>query len=212
LRIALVDHQPLFRAGLRLTLSGAPDLSVVAEADSAHQAYEVARTHTPDVMVIDFSLPGVDGVTVTQTLCGRSSRMRVLILGIYTDEVHAARALAAGATGYAAKNQSADELLEAVRRVGRGERTIPPCLSPSLLEAHQRNRDASPLALLSPREREVFALLIRGFANRQAARELSLSVKTIETHRSHIHTKLGVHSIAQLIRFAAIHGVIEPQP
>jgi two-component system response regulator NreC len=162
-------------------------------------------------MVLDLNLPGVDGLSATREILRRSPQTKVLILSMFTDEIHAARALAAGASGYAMKTQPADDLVEAVRTVGRGERYMPRTLSPSLLDVQRRaaGRDGGPLACLSPREREIFGLLVRGLSNRSIARELCISVKTVETHRTHIHEKLGVHSIAQLIHFAAINGAIE---
>jgi two-component system response regulator NreC len=211
LRIALVDDHPLFRAGIRSILSQQPDLNVVAEAGDARQAYEIAESAHPEVMVVDLNLPGVDGISVTRELLRRSPQTKVLILSMYTDEIHAARALAAGAMGYAMKTQPGDELMDAIRSVGRGERYVPRTLSTTMLDVHRRaaGRDAGPLGSLSPREREIFGLLVRGLSNRSIARELSISVKTVETHRTHIHEKLGVHSIAQLIHFAAVNGAIE---
>jgi two-component system, NarL family, response regulator NreC len=211
LRIALVDDHPLFRTGVRSIFASQPDVSIVAEAGDARHAYEAAETTQPDVMVMDLNLPGVDGISATREVLRRSPQTKVLILSMYTDEIHAARALAAGASGYAMKTQPPEELMEAVRTVGRGERYVPRSLSPSLLDVHRRaaGRDGGPLACLSPREREIFGLLVRGLSNRSIARELCISVKTVETHRTHIHEKLGVHSIAQLIHFAAVNGAIE---
>jgi two-component system response regulator NreC len=210
-RIALVDDHPLYRTGLRSILASRTDLAVVAEAGDAQHAYQLADSAQADVMVMDLNLPGVDGFSATREVLRRSPQTRVLILSMYTDEIHAARALAAGALGYAMKTQSPDELLEAVTTVGRGERYVPRTLSASLLDVHRRAaaRDGGPLGSLSPREREIFGLLVRGLSNRSIARELTISVKTVETHRTHIHEKLGVHSIAQLIHFAAVNGAIE---
>jgi two-component system response regulator NreC len=211
LRIALVDDHPLFRAGIRSILAEQSDLAIVAEADDARHAYELAESTRPDVMVMDVNLPGVDGVSATREVLRRSPQTKVLILSMYTDEIHAARALAAGASGYAMKTQPREELLEALRAVSRGERYVPRSFSTSLLDVHRRaaGREEGPLACLSPREREIFGLLVRGLSNRSIARELCISVKTVETHRTHIHEKLGVHSIAQLIHFAAVNGAIE---
>jgi len=210
LRIALVDDHPLFRAGIRSILAQQPDFHVVAEAADARQAYEVVDQSNPEVIVVDLNLPGVDGISVTRELLRRQPQMKVLILSMFTDEIHAARALAAGAMGYAMKTQPGEELMDAVRCVGRGERYVPRSLSMTMLDVHRRaaSRDAGPLGSLSPREREIFGLLVRGLSNRSIARELSISVKTVETHRTHIHEKLGVHSIAQLIHFAAVNGAI----
>jgi DNA-binding NarL/FixJ family response regulator len=114
------------------------------------------------------------------------------------------RAIAAGASGYAIKTEPPERVVDAVRRVARGERY----LAPQLERIEEVPADAGPLGTLSQREREVFQLLIRGFSNQRAAKELCISVKTVETHRTHIHRKLGVHSVAELIRFAARHDLL----
>jgi len=206
-RIALVDDHPLFRQGLRDLLDHEEDLTVVGEAGDARQAYEMAEATRPDLIVVDMSLPGVDGVTATRELCRRLPHSRVLILSMHEEQYLVSRALAAGALGYAIKNQPADKVLEAVRRVARGERYLAPQVDAPRLQTPADDSEG-PLGLLSQREREVFHLLVRGFSNQRVAQELCISIKTVETHRTHIHHKLGVHSVAELIRFAAKHDLL----
>jgi two-component system response regulator NreC len=208
-QIALVDDHPLFRQGLRSLIERQEDLIVVGEADDARQAYELAEAKRPDVIVVDMNLPGVDGITATRELCQRVPEGKVLILSMYEDQNMVSRALAAGASGYAIKSQSPDLVLEAIRSVARGERYLAPSVASAASIAPGNGDDSGgPLATLSRREREVFHLLVRGFSNQRAAKELCISIKTVETHRTHIHRKLGIHSVAELIRFAAKNNLL----
>jgi DNA-binding NarL/FixJ family response regulator len=204
-RVVLVDDHPLFRQGLRALLEKEGDLSVVGEADDARHAYELADTQRPDVFIVDVSLPGVDGIAATRELCRRVPQSRVLVVSMHEEPYLVSRAMAAGATGYIAKNEPAANVLAALRAVARNERYLPESVSQAVASTPERE---GPLGLLSHREREVFQLLVRGFSNQRTAKELCISVKTVETHRTHIHQKLGVHSVAELIRFAARHGLL----
>jgi two-component system response regulator NreC len=206
LSIALIDDHAVFREGLKALLSTQADLRVVGEAGDAREGYEiVARTH-PDVVLVDVNLPGVDGFSATRELKLRT-RARVLVLSMFETEWYAARALAAGAAGYALKSQSSAEVLAALRAVGRGQRYLPPQFGRAALEQASAAGEGQ-IAGLSEREREVFDLVVRGFSNADVARELCISPKTVETHRMHVHKKLGVHSTASLVRFAALHGLL----
>jgi DNA-binding NarL/FixJ family response regulator len=205
-RVALLDDHPLFRQGLRALIDGEDDLSVVGEAEDARHAYEMAEASHPEVMIIDVSLPGVDGIAAAREICRRLPQTRVLMLSMYDEPYLVSRALAAGAMGYAVKTEPAINVLAAVRAVARNQRYLPPSLSASAFDG-STEKDG-PIDQLSQREREVFHLLVRGFSNQRVAKELCISVKTVETHRTHIHHKLGVHSVAELIRFAARHSLL----
>ncbi len=209
MRVALVDDHPVFRSGLRAILSSAQDFDVVGEAETARQAYEMAESQQPDLVMLDLNLPGTNGLIATRELVRRLPRTRILILSMYTDPSRVSEALAAGATGYVFKSEPPDVLLEAARAVAGGQRWVPPSLEPFLAAGARPSRGNGAVASLSTREREVFDLLVRGFSNRAVAGELCISVKTVETHRAQIHRKLGVHSVAQLIRYAAMNGLVE---
>jgi DNA-binding NarL/FixJ family response regulator len=213
LKVALVDDHQLFREGLRAVLANQPDLTVVGEASDAREAYTVVDTTQPDVVVLDVALPGVNGIAAARELTRREPRRKILVLSMHVGEDYVARALSAGATGYALKEQSAGELVEAIRAVARGQAYLSPRISRFVVEDYLRLRrgeggTAGPLGALSAREKEVFDLLVRGFSNDGIAGQLCISVKTVETHRAHILRKLRVHSIAELIRFAARHGLV----
>jgi DNA-binding NarL/FixJ family response regulator len=221
LRLVLIDDHKVFREALRALLVTYGGISIVGEADNARTGYTVVEQARPDVVVLDVILPGVDGVSATREILRRVPEARVLILSASTHIDRFREALAAGVLGYACKDQSADELVDAIRRVAAGERYFAPRLSLLATQAEQATPvgssnggnvaagpDRETLEALSPREREIFDLIVRGFSNEGIARELSISIKTVETHRAHINKKLEVHSTADLVRFAARRGLL----
>lgn len=208
-RIALIDDHQLFREGLRAIIAKQPDLEVVGEAADARQGYGVVESSRPDVVVLDLSLPGTDGIAAARELKRRAPTGKVLVLSMHAEAELAAQALKAGAAGYALKNQPSQTVVAAIRQVARGERYIAPEIEPYLPEKPAADDAAGPIGTLSLREREIFALLVRGFTNRAIAQELCISIKTVETHRTHIHRKLNVHSVAELVRFAARHNLLK---
>jgi DNA-binding NarL/FixJ family response regulator len=214
IHLGLVDDHRLFREGIRALLATNPDFEVVAEAWRADQAYEAIAAAKPDVVLLDYFLPGVAGPTVAREILRRDAGARILMLSMYLDEDRVAQALEAGALGYASKDQSASELAEAIRTVARGERYLAPPLSRALLEEYLRirrdgSRTATPLGALTAREKEIFELAVRGLSNEAIAQHLTISKRTVETHRGRILRKLHVHSATELVRFAARHGLLE---
>jgi DNA-binding NarL/FixJ family response regulator len=206
MRVLLVDDHPLFREGLRAVLRKQPDVEEVAEAENAHAAYDMAERSRPDLTVMDLALPGTDGVAATRELLRREKGHKVLLLSVHDQEEHVARAFGAGASGYALKTEPIPDVLEAIRAVFRGQTYLAPGIDPIRLK--QLTEVEDPLKLLSNREREIFDLLVQGKSNLDVARELFISVKTVETHRAAINRKLFVHSGAELMRFAAVRGLI----
>jgi DNA-binding NarL/FixJ family response regulator len=214
IRIALVDDHRLFRDGVRSLLARNADLEVVAEASRADEAYSAIDETKPDVVLLDYFLPGVAGPTVAREILRRGEDNHILMLSMYLDEDRVAQALEAGALGYASKDQSAPELVEAIRAVARGDRYLAPPLSRALLEEYLRirrdgTRAATPLGALTAREKEIFELAVRGLSNEAIAQHLTISKRTVETHRGRILRKLHVHSATELVRFAARHGLLE---
>lgn len=218
-RIVLVDDHQLFRSGLAALLTQDPDLQIVGEAGDARAAYTVVEQTNPDVVMLDIGLPGTNGVAVARELIRRERRRRLLMLSMHGSDEFVAQALLAGATGYALKSQPPSEIRAAIDTVARGERYLAPTLAPDVIDACTRRRrgaDEGPLGALSAREREVFDMLVRGYSNEAVGRHLSISVKTVETHRTHIMKKLRLHSLPDMIRFATRHQLIsdiggEPQ-
>jgi DNA-binding NarL/FixJ family response regulator len=206
LSVVLIDDHAVFRDALKALLATEPDLRVVGEASDARQGYEVVEHQHPDVVVLDISLPGVDGFSAARELRRRSG-VRILMLSMFGGEAYVARAFAVGASGFALKSQSGAAVIEALHTVGRGQRYLPPQLDHAPITLPAGPGDPA-VTELSEREREVFELVVRGFSNTEVAKELCISPKTVETHRMHIHKKLGVHSVAELVRFAALHGLL----
>jgi two-component system, NarL family, nitrate/nitrite response regulator NarL len=207
-RLLVVDDHRLFREGLRALLETAPDLEIAAEAGDSRDAVHMAAAIQPDLIVLDVGLPGSNGVAAIPDLRRVAPRARILVLTMHTTHEYVRLAFAAGAIGYAVKDQTALEIVEAMRAVARGEKYLAPQLPQSLLQQRTGSISGGPLHALSPREREIFDLAVRGFSNQGIAGQLCISVKTVETHRAHINKKLGVHSAAELIRFAARHGLV----
>ena len=210
--VLLVDDHHLFREGLRAVLAAAGDIVVSGEASTGREAFEMVDRLKPDIVTVDVTLPDGDGILATREILRRQPSTRVLMLTMHGNHYYVSQALAAGAKGYALKEQRPTEILEALRAVGRGETYVAPQLPQDLAVSgavvRKSNGDTSPLDTLSPRERDIFDLIVRGYTNAVMAETLHLSVKTIETHRAHINKKLRVHSTGELIRLAALYGLV----
>jgi DNA-binding NarL/FixJ family response regulator len=197
--IVLVDDHEIFRAGLRAELT-ARGMRVVGEAADGDAACEIIERTTPDVAIIDVMLPGRDGILVARQVRERVPDCRLLMLSAFG--THAAEAFAAGAHGYALKDQPPSSIVDAVRAVARGERYVAPKIAGS------GGASSDPLRQLSSREREVFRLVVDGMSTDRIATTLGIAPKTVESHRASINRKLDVHSSAELVRFAATRGML----
>jgi two-component system response regulator NreC len=204
--VALVDEHPIFRLGLRVLLTKDPEFEVVGESGNVRDARALAGTLLPAVLVSAVTLPDGDGIAAVPDLRSLSPKTAILILTTQRPAAAVARALSAGATGCALKTQPTSEIVAAVRSVAHGERYVPP-MEPVPDGASPADGAAPRLDGLSRREREIFELVIRGYSNERVASALSISIKTVETHRSHINHKLGVHSTGDLMRLAAREGL-----
>jgi two-component system NarL family response regulator len=195
-RVVLVDDHPLFCEALTALLADDLELMVMGAAHEARAAYDLIERMDPDVVTVDLGLPGTNGVAVVREILRRQPRRRVLMLTMHDGAWFVAQAFDAGVLGYALKSQQALEIREAVETVAAGRRYLAPALRA------QAAGDDGRLALLTVRELEIFDMLVRGLDNVGVARELSISVKTVETHRTHIMKKLHMHSLAEMTRFA----------
>jgi two-component system response regulator NreC len=214
MRVFVVDDEPLIREGLRHTLNAQPEIEVVGEASSAREGFAgIEKTH-PDVVLMDLALPGLDGAAAARDLRVRAPGAKVLVLTIHNRLRDALEALAAGASGFALKTEPLSALLSAIRRVAAGHGYVTPSLAP-LVNMRQGEPYRSPddvLATLSIREREVFHMVAAGVSSKVIAQELCISRKTVETHISRIHRKLGCKRVADIVRFAAVHGLLRQVP
>lgn len=200
LRLLLADDHAILRSGLRLLLATAEDFEVVGEAADGEEALVLAERLAPDLVLLDVSMPKQDGLKVcAQLRAGPPPCPQVLMLTMHDDPVYVARARAAGAAGYLPKRVADDELIAALRSIAAGRGYWRAAPTPTALpEGFDR---------LTEREREVLALLAEGFTNQQIAERLVLSVRTVETHRAHLHEKLGVSGRAALVATAKAAGL-----
>jgi two-component system, NarL family, nitrate/nitrite response regulator NarL len=200
IRLMLVDDHPLVRDGLRMRLDAVPGLAIVAEADSADAAVQVAATHTPDLVLMDIGLRGTSGIDATRALRAQQPHLRVLVLSMHDGAEVVRDALAAGAGGYVLKDSPAEEIVQAIHAVMAGQQHLSPGLvaaPPSARPARHKGDDA-----LTPREREVLALIAEGLSSRDIGVRLSMGVRTVETHRTALRRKLELGSAAALVRYA----------
>jgi two-component system response regulator NreC len=213
LRLLLVDGSEVFRMGLRAALAAVAEMEIVAEADTARGAESAARAHQPELIVADVEVFGHDAFVLASELRAAAPAARILVLAGGEREAIARQATMAGAGGCVSKVQPASEILAAMREVAAGRQ--PPAGRPLPdvgLDRAEARRPTAALARLSAREREIFDLIIWGQTNKQVAARLGISVKTVETHRSHINGKLQVHSAAELVRLASLCGVLGERP
>lgn len=207
--VLLVDDHTVVRTGFRLLLESTSDVRVIAEADSGEAACRRFDETTPDVVVLDLSMPGIGGLETLRRLRARNQSAKMLALSAHDDVMHARRALRQGALGFLSKRTAPETLLEAVRTVAAGQRYIDPRLAQEIALADVSGT-VSPLELLSEREFEVFMRLANGSAVQRIATELNLSASTVGTHLYNIKQKLQVSNQAELTLVALRAGLIEP--
>jgi two-component system, NarL family, response regulator NreC len=208
LSILLADDHPVVRRGFRMILDAQWDLKVISEVSNGKEAVEQAEVLQPDICVMDVTMPELNGIEATRRLIKSSPRTRVLALSMHKDSVYVREILRAGAKGYLLKDCEEADFLKAVRAVAVGKGYLSPEVSEAVLDDY-RKHVTNPIDLLSSREREVLQLIAESKTNKEIATSLSLSVYTVEAHRSRIMEKLNLHSIGELVRFALRNGLID---
>lgn len=209
IRVYLVDDHALVRTGMKMILSGEADIEVVGEAETGEDALRDVRQLMPDVVLCDLHLPGVSGLEVTERIVRGHDSVRVVIVSVLEDGPLPKRLLEAGAAGYIGKGCDAQELLRAVRDVAAGRRYLGSSIAQHLaLSTVEGN--GSPFDNLSPRELEVALLLTQGLRQEDIARRLSLSAKTVNTHKARLFEKMGIHDNIALARMASQYGLVDP--
>jgi DNA-binding NarL/FixJ family response regulator len=211
-RILLADDHAILRSGLRRILEAYPGFTVVAEAGSGVEAVALARELRPDVAIIDIGMPGLNGIEATAQIARHSPATAVLILSMHSDERYVVRAQRAGARGYLLKDSVEQELVRAIEALHAGETYFCPVVA----EVISRRRVGTPpdsevedrYDLLTAREREIYQLLAEGKSNKEIASLLGLSLHTVETHRTRVMEKLGLHSAAELVLSAVRRGLV----
>lgn len=204
-RVLLVDDHPIVRQGLALLIDREPDLCVCGEAEGAHTAFHAIQTLRPDLVVLDISLSGPDGLDVLKEIRMKTGSLPVLILSMHDESIYAERAMRAGANGYIMKQEATEKVLVAIRRILQGDVYLSDRLTNTMLQQYVRGDSQtrkSPLVNLTDRELEVFRLIGEGHGTRQIADELHLSVKTIESYQAHIKEKLTLRNARELVQHA----------
>jgi DNA-binding NarL/FixJ family response regulator len=211
-RVLLADDHGIVREGLRAMLSLNKDMEVVGEAADGREAVNQTRVCAPNVVVMDISMPGMDGLQATKRLARDFPEVRVLVLSQHDNERYILPVLQAGASGYVLKRSVGAELVEAIRTVHRGDCWLPPRVAQTVLSYCRQGPNMLPEdegGLLTEREREVLKLVVEGYTSREIADLLYLSKRTVMCHRANIASKLGIHNRMELVRYAMRTGVVE---
>ncbi|MDY6876914.1 MAG: response regulator transcription factor [Chloroflexota bacterium] len=210
--VVIVDDHPVVRAGMRIVLDGAADVTVVAEGASGADALRLVIQHRPDVLVLDVNLPDLNGVEVTRRLRDRGTSTVILILTVYDDSQTVFGLLESGATGYVLKDEALETLVSAVRAAAQGKSWLSPAVARRVVHRAVGQAPESPPLPLTPREIEVLRLLAQGLDNRAIARRLVVTKRTVQNHVSNIYGKLGVASRTEAMLYAIRHGLVHVSP
>jgi two-component system nitrate/nitrite response regulator NarL len=209
IKVLLVDDHPVVRKGLHSCLANRENLKIVGEASDGAEAIQRVKELTPDIVLMDINMPGMDGLEVTETLKKESPQTRILVLSMHSNREYVLRIIKAGARGYVLKDAPTEELIRAIESVYAGDAFFSPSVAKIALNQYVAEADdRDPMSRLSDREREVLVQIADGKSNKEIATSLGIGVRTIETHRERIMRKLDIHSVAGLTKFAIAHGMI----
>ena len=212
IRVIIADDHHLVRQGIHSLLEKAADIEVIAEAEDGQQALELVEKNAPDVLVMDISMPRLNGMQAAERVRSMHLPTQIVMLSMHSDDLMVKQALRHGARGYLLKSSVTEELLLAIRAASKGETYLSPAISKTILDdylMHPSDKDElSPVDRLSPREREVLQLIAEGKTNSAIAQLMKISVKTVEKHRASLMAKLKVHDMVALVRIAIKHGLV----
>jgi DNA-binding NarL/FixJ family response regulator len=208
IRIIIADDHGVVAEGLKHVVEAQSDMQVVSLAVDGREAVRQARDMQPDVVLMDLSMPELNGADATRAILERDPKCRVIVLSMYSEREYVRRALKAGAAGYVVKRSAAKEVVDAIRAVHAGQRYLSPRVADVVLDDYAGDGADDLLGKLSQREREVLQLLAEGHTGAQIAERLSLSQKTVETYRARLVEKLGIRDVAGLVRFAIQRGIV----
>ncbi len=209
-RVLLADDHHLVRSGLRALLQSLPGVEVVAECGDGREAVVLAQQKTPNIALLDIAMPGLNGLDACAQIVAAVTGTRVIMLSMHADAEYVCQALRSGASGYLVKNAAPEELGLALQAVMRGETWLSSSISRQVIDGYlqQRGESTSPLAQLTPRQREILQLVAEGKSTKQIAAALAVSIKTVETHRAQLMGRLEIHDVAGLVRLAIRHGLV----
>jgi DNA-binding NarL/FixJ family response regulator len=212
LRIFLADDHALIREGLKSLIEAEADMSVVGETDNGRAAWREAKALRPDVVVMDISMPELNGAKATELLKRDCPETKVLALTVHNDQGYLHQLLKAGASGYVLKRAAPHELIRAIRAVAAGETYLDPTIVNDVVGSYVRKqsaREGQPQAELSEREAEVLRLIALGYSNKEIATRLDISVRTVETYKARLMEKLNFHSRTEIVRYALLQGWLD---
>lgn len=206
IQVLLADDHAILRKGIRMLIDSQADMEVVGEAKTGREAIEEAQRLKPDIVIMDISMPELNGIEGTRQICDSLPHTRVVALSMHKDSAYVREILRAGARGYLVKDSEDDDLLRAIRSVHRGEAFLSPSISDTILVDYRRFV-SNPIDLLTSREREILAMIAEGKSNKDIANALNLSVYTVESHRGSLMEKLNLHNTGDIVRFGIRNGL-----
>jgi two-component system, NarL family, response regulator NreC len=214
IRVLLADDHEIVRQGVKMILTAEPDIEVVGEAEDGRQAVEMATRLKPDVAVLDISMPGIDGIQATRHIKAALPNVHILALSMHDDDTYVFQMLKVGGSGYVLKRAAATDLVQAIRAVRRGKAFLYPAVAKAVVADYLKRVESGEgretYDGLTEREREILTLVAEGTTNQDISEKLYISIKTVQTHRTHIMEKLGLHDRTMLVRYAVRKGLIEP--
>ena len=212
-RVVIADDHAIFREGIRMVLSRNPDLEIVGEAPDGREAVRAALDQGPDLVIMDIAMPGLTGIEATREILAQLPETRVIILSVHSRKTFIMEALKAGARGYVVKDSTGEKLLHAVAAVLKGESYLDSPAAAHLVEEFVRSSfskvEDSGGPALTDREKQILRLIVDGRTNRQIAEELCISPKTVENHRANIMSKLGLHDVIDMVKYAISTGLVD---
>jgi two-component system response regulator NreC len=212
-RLLIADDHKIFRQGIIKLLEEEPDLQVVGEAADGREVVKKATELKPDVILMDIAMANLNGLEATKQIKKVLPESKIIMLTMHKNEEYVLQSFQAGASGYILKEGAVEELVSAIRSIHADKSFLSPTVSKTLVDAYLRKMETgkteTPFDLLTDREREVLQLIAEGFTNREVAKQLYISVKTVEAHRAHIMQKLNIHDIAKLVKYAIQKGLVD---
>jgi two-component system, NarL family, response regulator NreC len=210
-RVLIADDHAIVRAGLRALLAEEATFDLIGEAAGGYEAIELVEKNIPEVLILDMSMPDLDGISVTRKIKPGFPDLKILILTLHEDEALLKEAIKAGAAGYILKRAAESELISAIRVILRGDLYVDPSMLRGLIQESPQSqiKPENQREPLTRRETEVLRLIVEGNTNRQIGQELNISIRTVEGHRANISDKLGLHSRVELVRYARQNGLIK---
>jgi DNA-binding NarL/FixJ family response regulator len=217
IRVLLIDDHELVRSGIKALLEKSEDIRVVGEAGEGHEGLACIRDANPDIVLLDISLPGLNGLEVAAKAMKEFPRLRIIFLSMHANEEYVLQALKVGASGYVLKHASTKELELAVRAAKKGETFLSPAISNAVVSDYvgrtkggkEKKPGINPYEVLTSRQREILQLIAEGLSTKEIAQKLGLSINTVEVHRANLMERLNIHDIAGLVRYAIQTGIIE---